>query len=211
MQGAREVEVVANGYDETALTPVPAAARARARRQLGIADSAYVLAFVGGDWGPNHDALAWLVEHVMPALARDGYVLLAVGAVARRYTGRREPWLVARPATPDLAEVMAAADAGMNPVTSGGGSNVKVPAYLAMGLAVISTPFGLRGYAPLAAEVVAAPLDGTADALRARPLGWAARGAAAPAALAGYAWGSLGERLADALAARSLSHRKGAA
>ncbi len=211
LHGARDVEVVANGYDETMLTPASASARVRARQRLGIADSAYVLGFVGGDWGPNHAALAWLVQHIMPALARDGYVLLAVGAVARRYAGRGEPWLVARPTTPDLAAVMAAADAGLNPVTSGGGSNVKVPAYLAMGLAVISTPFGLRGYAPLAAEVVATPLDGIADALRARPIGWAARGAAAPAALAGYAWGALGERLADSLAARRLSHRKGAA
>ncbi|MEQ1883316.1 MAG: hypothetical protein ABL878_20375 [Burkholderiales bacterium] len=60
--------------------------------------------------------------------------------------------LGARPETPDLGSVLAAADAGMNPVTAGGGSNVKVPAYLALGLAVISTAFGVRGYAALAAR-----------------------------------------------------------
>ena len=211
LHGARDVEVIANGYDETSLRAATAADRAGARAALGIADDAYVLAFVGGDWGPNHAALAWLVEHVMPSLARDGFVLLAVGAVARRWAGRREPWLVARPETADLASVLAAADAGMNPVTSGGGSNVKVPTYLALGLAVISTPFGVRGYAPLAPQVVVAELDGTADALRARARGWAARGEAPPAALAGYAWGTLGARLADSLAARVVSHRKGAA
>ena len=118
---------------------------------------------------------------------------------------------MARPETHDLGALLAASDAGMNPVTSGGGSNVKVPTYMAMGLAVISTPFGVRGYAPLAPHVTVATLESTADALRARPRGWAARNEAAPTALADYAWGTLGARLADSLAARVVSHRKGAA
>ena len=211
LHGAREVEVVANGYDETALAPAAPEARQLARRALGIPEHAYTATFVGGDWAPNHDALAWLVQHVMPALAGEGCVLLAVGAVARRYAGSREPWLVARPETPDLGSVLAAADVGLNPVTGGGGSNVKVPTYLALGLAVVSTPFGLRGYAPLSAHVVSAEPESFADALRAQPRGWAARGEAPPTALADYAWGTLGARLADAFAARSAARAQGAA
>ena len=171
LHGAREVEVVANGYDETALSVPTAEARARARAALGIPADAYVVAFVGGDWAPNHEALTWLVERVLPRLASAGFVLLAVGAVARRHAGTRAHGLVARPETPDLAALLAAADAGVNPVTSGGGSNVKLPAYLALGLAVVSTPFGLRGYAPLAANVVSAGRDAFADALHARQIG----------------------------------------
>lgn len=209
--GARDVEVVANGYDETQLRPATAEARAAARRALGIAPEAYVAAFVGGDWGPNHEALGFLVDQVGPRLANEGVVLLAVGAVARRVMNRRERWLVARPETPDLAAVLAAADAGLNPVTSGGGSNVKVPSYLAMGLATVSTPFGLRGFTPLAPSVTVAERDAFADALRTRPLGWAARGEAAPAALADYAWGTLGARLGERLAARLAARGQGAA
>jgi hypothetical protein len=41
-----------------------------------------------------------------------------------------------------------------------------------------------------------------ADALRARPRGWAARGEAPPPALGGYAWGTIGTKLAESLAAR---------
>jgi len=207
--GARDVIVAPNGYDETALAPASAEARARARVALGIAPEAYVAAFVGGDWAPNHEALAWLVERVMPALAREAIVLLAVGAVARAFASRREPWLVTRPATPDLASLLAAADAGLNPVTSGGGSNVKVPTYLGMGLAVVSTPFGLRGYAPLAPSVVSAERDAFADALRARPRGWAARGEPRPGPLADLAWGAIGARLADALATRIRDRERG--
>lgn len=211
LHGARDVEVIGNGYDETQLRPASREARARARAALGIADDAYVAAFVGGDWGPNHDALAYLVEQVGPRLANDGVVLLAVGAVARRVLDRREPWLVARPETPDLSAVMAAADAGLNPVTSGGGSNVKVPSYLAMGLATVSTPFGVRGYAPLAGAVTIADMDAFADVLRSRPLGWAAKGEPAPAALADHAWGTLGARLGERLAARLAARGRGAA
>jgi hypothetical protein len=201
--GARDVIVAENGYDETQIAPPSANARARARATLGIAPDAYVAAFVGGDWAPNHEALAWLVDDVMPALASDGFVLLAVGAVAQRLGGRREPWLVARPASPDLGALLAAADAGLNPVVSGGGSNVKLPTYLAAGLAVLSTPFGLRGHARLTPAVTSVERGQLADALRRRPRGWAARGEAAPPALADYAWGAIGARLADSLATRA--------
>jgi hypothetical protein len=211
LHGARDVEVVANGFDETSLRPPTAEARGSARRALGIPEQAYVAAFVGGDWEPNHAALAWLIEHILPRLGHEGFVLLAVGAVARRHARTRASWLVTRPETPDLASVLAAADAGLNPVTSGGGSNVKVPTYLALGLAVVSTSFGLRGYAPLAGSVVSAERESFADALHARPRGWAARDEAAPPALADYAWGTLGSRLADALGTRVTARARGAA
>ena len=82
IHGARDVIVAENGYDETTIAPASVEARAKARAALGIPADAYVAAFVGGDWEPNHDALDWLVSDVMPSLGRDGFVLLAVGAVA---------------------------------------------------------------------------------------------------------------------------------
>jgi glycosyltransferase involved in cell wall biosynthesis len=211
LHGAHDVEVIPNGYDETVLRPADAAARARARTALGIAPDAQVAAFVGGDWGANHEALAFLRREVAPRLAAEGGVLLAVGGASRRLVGLREPGLVAVGETDDLGAVLAAADVGLNPMTSGGGSNVKVPTYLALGLAVITTPFGMRGYAPLASAVEVAPLEGFVDAVRRRSQGWAALGAPAPAALADYAWGALGARLADRFAARLAARREGAA
>jgi hypothetical protein len=71
-----------------------------------------------------------------------------------------------------------------------------------MGLAVVSTAFGLRGYGALAGAVVSAERAATVDALRARPRGWAAGTGTPPPALGDFAWGALGARLADALAAR---------
>ncbi len=204
--------VIANGYDETSLRAPVADERARARAALGFAAGDYVAVFVGADWGPNRDALALLVDRVMPVLAGEGVKLLVVGTVARALAGRRESWLVAHGEAADLLPLLHASDAGLNPVLGGGGSNVKVPTYLAAGLAVVTTPFGLRGYAPLAPHVVVAEPDALADALRARPSGHAARGEAAPAALGEYAWGRLGEKLGEDLErrVRAAADRKGA-
>lgn len=194
--------VVPNGFDETRLAPPAAGERERARAALGFGERDYVAVFVGADWGPNREALELLAGRVLPALAADGVRLLVVGAVGRALRGRREPWLVVAGEAPELAPVLHAADCGLNPVLGGGGSNVKVPGYLACGLAVVTTPFGIRGYAPLAAHCVVAPPDGFADALRARPRGFAARGEASPETLADYAWGRLGERLGECCEAR---------
>lgn len=200
--GPDAVAVVPNGYDETELHAPSEAERQHARAAIGVRPDAHVIVFVGADWGPNREALAFLVQRVMPALARDGAHLLVVGSVGRSLTHTQEAWLRVVGQVPTLTPLLHAAEAGVNPVMSGGGSNVKVPAYLAAGLAVVTTPFGLRGYGPLAQHCVVAEPDALADALRARPQGWHARGEAAPAALREYAWGYLGERLGEIYAAR---------
>lgn len=209
---ASRLAVVPNGFDETRLAPPAAGARSRARAALGVGDGDYVAAFVGADWGPNREALALLADRVLPALAGESVRLLVVGTIGRALGGRREPWLVVAGEAPEIAPLLHAADCGLNPVLGGGGSNVKLPGYLACGLAVVTTPFGARGYAPLAPHCVVAEPGAFAEALRARPRGFAARGEPAPAALADYAWGRLGERLGEDFEARlSAAGARGAA
>ena len=194
--------VIPNGFDETAVHAPAPEERERARAALGLGEREYAALFVGSDFPHNRAALAWLMDRVMPPLAGEGFRLLVAGSVTRSLAGRREGWLLARPEMPDLAPVLQAADAGLNPVATGGGSNVKLPTYLAAGLAVLSTPFGLRGFASLKPWVVAASLQGLTEALRARPAGWLARGLPMPAEVAEHAWGRLGERLGEALEAK---------
>jgi glycosyltransferase involved in cell wall biosynthesis len=202
---ATRVIVAPNGYDETAVRPPAAAARHRSRAALGIAERETVCVFVGSDVPHNRAGLALLLDRVMPALAGSGFRLLVIGRVARALAVRREPWLIARGETRDLSHLLDAADVGLNPVLAGGGSNIKLPTYLAAGLAVVTTAHGLRGFSPLRPLVTVAEPESMADALRERPTGWArgaAPGAAPPDAVAGYAWGRIGERLGDAFAAR---------
>lgn len=190
---AERFEVIENGYDDDRLHPPGADERRAARARFGLRDEEQVGVFVGSDFPHNRDAARLLVERVYPELAREGgHRLLLVGAVTRALERVREPWLIRVPPTPDLLACLHAADVGLNPVVTGGGSNVKLPAYLACGLPVVTTAFGLRGYRDLAPCVVTAEPGETAAALRARPQ--PRPGAAA--ALARYAWSALGRRLA---------------
>jgi hypothetical protein len=206
------IVVAENGYDETAIRPPDAVARERARAGLGIRDEETVCAFVGSDVPHNRDGLALLLERVMPALGGAGFRLLVIGRVARTIAGRRAPWLIARGATPAIAGLLDAADVGVNPVVSGGGSNIKLPTYLAAGLAVVTTPHGLRGFPALAPLVTVAEPAAMAEALRTRPRGWARTpGATLPASVGNYAWGGIGERLGEAFAARLATSGAGGA
>lgn len=197
LYGARadQLIVVPNGFDERMSVPASAAEREAARAGLDLPADAHVALFVGADWGPNREALEFLTAQVLPPLASSGVRLVVAGSVSRALAGRREPWLRVLGRVDDLRPVLHAADSGLNPMAAGGGSNVKVPGYLAAGLACITTSFGIRGYAPLAPHCVVVERPAFAEALRARPRGWSARGEAAPAPLADYQWSALGERL----------------
>jgi len=196
------VVVVPNGFDETAVRPPSPEERRLARESLALAPDDYACLFVGSDVPHNRAALAVTLERVMPPLAREGFKLLVVGSVSRAVARRRERWLLAHPATEDLAPWLHAADAGLNPMTTGGGSNVKLATYLAAGLAVVTTRFGVRGYAALEPLVVVAEIARMPEALRARPRGTCARGEEVAPSVRSFAWGTLGERLAEAFERR---------
>lgn len=197
LYGARDEQmvVIPNGYDETRVRPPAGEERARARAALGIAEREYVGLFLGSDTLFNREGLARLIDRTFPALAGAGFRLLVVGGITRVLGSRREPWLIAHGETDRVAPFLHAADAGLNPVTTGGGSNVKLPTYLGAGLAAVTTPFGLRGYAALRPWAILSEPEYLAEALRERPQGWRARGLECPPAIEDYAWGRLGERL----------------
>ena len=208
---AARLEVIPNGWDETAIRPPAAGERQRARAALGLGPDAPVALFVGSDAPHNRDAARWLVERLGPEVAKAGGMLVLAGGVCRSI-GTRAPWLRVAGEVDDLLPVLHAADVGLNPVLQGGGSNVKVPTCLGAGLAVVTTSFGLRGYASLAPLVTVAEPADFAAAVAARPRGWAARGEAMPAAVAAHGWGPLGEqlgvRIARRLAPQSTGHAR---
>ena len=64
----------------------------------------------------------------------------------------------------DIESVYADADIGLNPVSDGGGSNVKLPAYLGHGLATVTSTFGARGY-PVEPDTHCVVTDSLTDGL----------------------------------------------
>jgi glycosyltransferase involved in cell wall biosynthesis len=143
----RQAVVVPNGVDLGRFCGIEAH-RAEARRALGIADDVMLLLFTASKWGPNREAFEYLLEFAKSQarlLVEQRIHILVVGGVTA------EPvHLEGFTATGRIDRVepyFAAADAALNPISSGAGTNVKMCEFIAMRLPIVSTPFGARGLA----------------------------------------------------------------
>lgn len=113
----------------------------RLRDRILPADSSRLAVFVGSSYEPNVEA----VERLLATSVPNGLHLAIVGSVGQHINSPPE-WVTKTGFVDNLYTYLAAADVALNPITSGGGSNVKLAEYLAQGLPVVSTEFGTRGY-----------------------------------------------------------------
>jgi hypothetical protein len=120
--------------------------RAQMRTKLELTDADWLLIFSASNFGPNFEAFREIKEFCETEagfLERSRVHILVVGSVSSE-TYRRGP-LIVTGRVPEVLPYFAASDAGLNLVTRGSGSNVKLFEYLAARLPVISTVFGVRG------------------------------------------------------------------
>lgn len=102
--------------------------------------------FVGTNHGPNVEGIRRLTELMQAGAISEDVHLIVVGTAGSAFDVARLPDNVHLPGFVDnLPRYYKAADIGVNPITTGSGSNVKVPEYLSYGLPVVTTPFGARG------------------------------------------------------------------
>ena len=142
---ALSLPVVRCGVDPRLYLPQPGA-RAQVRAQLGLSEEDWVLVFSGSGYGPNVEALQVIREFCRAEaafLACNRVHLLVVGSVSP--AASREGALIVTGPVPAVVPYFTASDAGLNLVSRGSGSNVKLFEYLAARLPVISTAFGVRG------------------------------------------------------------------
>ena len=201
-----EVVTVPNGFDEALLDfdrrPVRAAARAR----FGLTDRDLAMLFVGGRAPHNVDAVRFLSADVIPRLGPQAHLLVAGDCGDAVPAGA--PGQIHRLGfVPDLQSLWAAADVAVNPVAFGSGSNLKLVEYLAVGLPVVTTPFGLRGYEEFSSVTTVAPREDFVAAIaRPRALDRDVRARLAP-----LSWTMIGRRLGDIygrLVRDASSHRR---
>ena len=144
--GVRRSVVIPNGVDLRRFRGHEAG-RARARRALGIPDDVKVFLFTASKWGPNRDAFDSLVSFARshaPLLAEARLHILVVGSVTEAPV--RLAGFTATGRVEAVEPYFAAADAALNPIGSGGGTNVKMGEFLAARLPIVSTRFGARGF-----------------------------------------------------------------
>lgn len=120
--------------------------------------------FAGSDVKHNREAVRAILTRIAPELEHEvEFVIL--GPCGRGFRGAGGPNVRFDP-DQDLARYARPGTVALNPVIFGSGSSMKLLQFLAYGLTVISTPFGMRGFQDLAAWVVTADLDAFTNALR---------------------------------------------
>jgi glycosyltransferase involved in cell wall biosynthesis len=142
----RHTVVVPNGIDPRRFYGIEVL-RAAARRELGIPDEVKVVLFTASKWGPNREAFERLLEFAKShaeLLSEQGIHIVVVGGVVR--DPLRLPGFTATGRVDRAEPYFAAADAAINPMLSGAGTNVKMCEFIALRLPILSTPFGARGF-----------------------------------------------------------------
>jgi glycosyltransferase involved in cell wall biosynthesis len=160
--------------------------------------------FVGSGHPPNREAAEFIARTVAPQLPDVRFDIVG-GCLPE---GEYPPNVRRHGAVDDATKERVLADAwlALNPMRSGGGSNVKVLDYLARGLPVLSTSFGMRGIAAEPGrEYLEAPPERFAEAIRTalgdppalRRVSEAGRALQARC----YAWDALARTAAEAIVA----------
>ena len=138
--------VVPNGIDPQRFRGIEVH-RARVRRELGIGDDTQVFLFTASKWGPNRDAFDLLLRFAKSQaafLVHQKIHILVVGNVAAERI--RLAGLTATGRVDVVEPYFAAADAALNPMLGGAGTNVKMCEFVAARLPILTTRFGARGF-----------------------------------------------------------------
>ena len=138
---AGPILVVPNGV------PIPSCSQnseVRETPSIGSLPSPSVV-FVGSGHPPNLEAVSYILETIAPRCPHVTFHI--IGSVCAAFPKRPRNvrfWHVLNEDTKN--SVLESCLCGLNPMVSGSGSNVKLADYLAHGLFVLTTEFGIRGY-----------------------------------------------------------------
>jgi glycosyltransferase involved in cell wall biosynthesis len=192
--GAERIRIVPNGVDPGELYR-DEAARAETRARLGIADDVRVVLFFGQlSYAPNQEALAVLERELAPRLARrnDRTEVIVVG----KREGTEMPAGVRYAGTvPHMRPYINAADVVAVPVTSGGGTRLKILETVACGTPVVSTAVGAEGIDRGVCGGLLTVVHGWEDFAEALASDDVKRGNTPPGFIDMYSWASIASRI----------------
>ena len=140
--------------------------RDRLKASLGFGDCPVAL-FVGSNHGPNQEAVDLVVE---AARVCPNWSFWLVGSICDYRRFRNDPdtvYPIGLVSEAELTALYRAADAGLNPMLRGSGTNLKMLDYAAHGTLVLSTEIGARGLGFVAGtHYLCFPPDGLAQTLQ---------------------------------------------
>jgi len=134
-----EVMVVPNGCELVDKDVLDAMRQAKRR-------AATTVGFLGSSHGPNVDAAEYILKNLAPEFPEVQMEIIGSVCTAVRSPIPRNVVLHGLVDEVAKTSIMSTWDIGLNPLMSGGGSSLKLPDYMAHGLATLSTPAGARGF-----------------------------------------------------------------
>ncbi|CAN5510513.1 hypothetical protein BH09SUM1_BH09SUM1_16630 [soil metagenome] len=140
---------IPNGVDVDEIKPCPTEERRQeARNLLGLSRDRGACFFIGSFHPPNVEAVKVILNELADALSDVDFLI--AGKVCEAFANLPMPANVRLLGLVDEAHKSAllhGCDVALNPMVSGGGTNLKMLDYLAAGLPVLSTTCGARGLA----------------------------------------------------------------
>jgi hypothetical protein len=120
--------------------------------------------YSGSDVEHNRVTVRFILDELAPV--RPDVAFVVHGSCGRQFTKINRPPNVFFDTDPFRFDDYAVTGfVGINPVTSGGGTNLKLLHYLSRGLPVVSTPFGMRGHEDFRRAVTVCDLPDFSKAL----------------------------------------------
>lgn len=124
--------------------------------------------YTGSNVEHNRKAVQLIIEQFAPQL-QEHCAFIIHGTVTKPFMSQSHPNVYFDPSYGGLESYAIPRVIGLNPVTQGAGTNLKLIQYMAHGLPVVSTEFGLRGYDELKPYVTVSSVDGFVEALKSEP------------------------------------------
>lgn len=139
-----KMRVVPNGVMAFAREQSPDRDRRAARKQLRLPEDARVAIFIGSNYGPNIQAAQFIADQLAHELP--GWIFVIAGGVGQSTVARTGNVIVTGAISDkQRSDWLNAANVGINPVTAGSGTNIKMFDFMAAGLPTVTTQIGARG------------------------------------------------------------------
>jgi glycosyltransferase involved in cell wall biosynthesis len=125
---------------------VPELSDLYALREEGLSGSRPRVGFLGSSHGPNVSALKFILNDLAPRFRHLAFEVVGGVCTAIAPPGLENVTLHGMVEEAEKTRIMANWTVALNPIQSGGGSSLKLPDYMAHGLATINTRAGARGF-----------------------------------------------------------------
>ena len=137
-----KIYLAPNGVDVTSFSPASHEEKANAKNKLDLKNK--TLLFIGMKYGPNIEAGEYIINHLAPKLPE--YTFVIAGRVCEKLNSTHNNVKLMGFVDDETKSLLFnAADAALNPISRGAGTNIKMLEYMAAGLPTFTTPLGARG------------------------------------------------------------------